>query len=57
MNNISKIINKIYSNMLRIILNDIESDYHEVASKKYMETLMNRYSNIAVDSDSMEELV
>jgi len=56
MDNISLVINKIYNNMIKIILSDIESDYHEVVCQKYMETLMNRYSDIDFDEGSIGEV-
>lgn len=56
MNNISTIITEIYNNMIKIILSDIEANYHKVVCQKYMEILVNRYSNIVFDETSTEKV-
>ena len=56
MDNTTIVINKIYDNMIKIILTDVETEYHEAFCQKYLETLKNRYSDIEVETENVDEL-
>lgn len=54
MNNINTVIKKIYDSMIKIILRDIEPDYVEAICRKYMDTLVKRYSDIEFDVENID---
>ena len=56
MNNITTVINQIYKNMIGIILQDIDIGYHEAISRKYMETLVKRYSDVQFDASRIQDV-
>lgn len=56
MNEINNIITYIYNNMIGIVLRGFESTYVNIVSKKYMDILINRYSDIQFDIKNINDV-
>ena len=54
--NINDIINKIYDNMIGVILVGMEEENYNEVSNEYKRILLNRYSSISINGRDPEEL-